>query len=190
MATTPVTNGTTLEVLAPYLPYGIEIQVKTGWGGGLDVMTGTFAGLNPRERDPVKLEMFNQGGIKTFFSDWELANCLPILRPFSALTTPLPDGSIPAVEVAKRMVTRFGRETVDWTSATVYWNNGIACVDFRDGGELFIWPDLRGLEIEAIDYLRSKHFALSVNGCPLLEEIDFIAKESSALPTKEGESKQ
>jgi hypothetical protein len=112
----------------------------------------------------------------------------PLLRPFSALCTPLEGGEVPAVEVAKML-------SNDWAARYNYtihevrgnrvtvrlmqWDAEIGEVLVGDISILADWNffledegDIMHFEnvIEAYDYLRSKHFAIG------LKDTDFIAK--------------
>jgi len=89
METTP--TGTSLEVLAPFLPYGIEVQ-HTGTVNGKHFSRELLA-LSYRHKS-VQIE-------NTWWVDPE--QVLPILFPFSALCTPLPSGEIPLYEYVRFM---------------------------------------------------------------------------------------
>lgn len=189
-------GGTSLEVLAPYLPYGIEIRHRLSQGIGR----------------PLTAAEIQANGIffdQTYY--WPFAECLPVLRPFSALTTALEDGTVPAVEVIRACITgsdNFKDYEFDWTSARAelwqpakhrlpdYWQAKI-WVPAAGGGGLsaFISNDWLFSAFDRVDKwylpgydtLRRLHFALPVNGRPLIEGVDFIPKSAAAAtPIQEG----
>jgi len=203
MSQTPQQQGTTLQILAPYLPYGIEVE----WESGNKKKRATMSCLGhswryspPRIVPTVDLVRDNQP-VGILLVTW----CLPVLRPFPQLCEPLPDGTVPAVEVAKILI---GGSDEEYTYETckLPFTKGITVLAHIDDElvyQLDLQPDwdwwLSDLlaqanheEItvrhpaEAIDYLRSQHFALPVNGRPLLEGIDFIPKSVSGPTTEEG----
>lgn len=185
----PQQQGTTLEVFQHYLAAGIDVQGPHAQGRlvELSLRNNWLVIEEPRPGRPCEW----------FFSP---SHCKPILRPFSALCEPLEDGTVPAVEVAKLALGGEANE-IDWAEVEARPTNAdstqaIDIVDTSDG--LYHWvlvsisntfdTDCDGNftvnHATVTDYLRSQHFALPVNGRPLLEGVDFIAK-SSARPTKE-----
>lgn len=181
-------GGTSLEVLAPYLPYGVELmELKDGapvarrW----PVLTALYAAsktaLLGAHEYPVPL-----------------VSLLPVLRPFSQLCQPLEDGTVPAVEVAKLALGNphfvasgtpalatsgdsfrisFGERKKPYVlimpGFSVFWVDGDDDVNTPNN------------YIAIVDYLRSEAFALPVNGRPLVEGVDFIAKSAAATPIQE-----
>ena len=91
--------GTTLEILAPYLPYGIEVA-HAGWGRG--VLSSIHAGRPSAGTEHLGRLVVDykteHGHANKLLSP---ADVLPVLRSFADLCTPLEDGTVPAVEVAK-----------------------------------------------------------------------------------------
>jgi hypothetical protein len=176
-AATEIKQGTSLEVLAPYLPYGIEVENKYAGRGTLaGLHTKGALALYPRVKEP---EMS------------AYPNLLPVLLPFSALCTPLEDDTVPAVEVAKLasgwresmgcpepkvMFSTFGNPVfvqVDSEHVRIYESGH---VEYRDSDKHY--PVYNQAAI--VDYFRSKHFALPVNGRTLFEGVDYIAKQPAA----------
>lgn len=171
--------GTTIEILAPYLPYSIEVEHNADvFGGrGREVLEG--------------LNAFNGWAALSKSGGCPPKNFLPVLWAFPDLCTPLEDGTTPAIEVAKL--------AFDLADATqnVRDKFDAAQVSWQIDGALFIKVGGAGFRIKPnwnvsfyvnghhhspenqaaiIDYLRSKHFATPVNGKPLIEGIDFIRK--------------
>ena len=168
-------TGTTLEVLAPYLPHGVELmQIIDGvptarrW----PILTALqWKGSNLLHREPDDSVRLGQHEVYSPASQF-----LPVLRPFSALCDPLPDGTVPAVEVAK----------IQWP----YYKTTRATT--QPDGQIHLWAlsqDDEGDAYEArfiylaekdflnnsfgwraANYLRSQHFAVG------LEPHQFIEK--------------
>lgn len=167
--------STTLEILAPYLPYGIEVEYHGG---------GTRHLLNG----------LNFDGNQTWFAatksfngwvEFGLPNLLPVLRSFADLCTPLADGTVPAREVGRIVLENkqpFGR-TIDFPSNGVFMQSGSARVnaflvdrDSNNVGAVQLLIDHNyDIEIEdhsgalrhgnliaAYDYLRRNHFAVGL----------------------------
>ncbi len=172
--------GTTIEILAPYLPYGIEIQHQ-GWGGR-HVLTGLVTGEYAEGAAQAK----GAGDVR-------LGYVLPVLYDFSDLCTTLPDGTVPAVEVA-RLALGGEAEDIDWNTVKARPTNeeGTQSIDVVsiDGEDDYEWSlvtisntfdtDCDGNftvnHVAIIDYLRRNLFALPVNGKLLAEGVDFIRK--------------
>ncbi len=115
---------------------------------------------------------------------------IPYLRTYEQLITKLPDGTVPAVEVAKLA---FGLRP-DEDDAYVFANSSaspIIVVVPSAYGQVRIYPDYDLLvlgndtekvyqvenQVAIIDYLRGLHFALPVNGRQLKENQDFLRKD-------------
>lgn len=98
--------GANRKILTPYLDYDIEIEAINSGTFHSKGKRGIFFDLASetvlrRERyvreDFVCVRWPDSSG-----RDWLPVNdVLPVLRPFSALCTPLPDGTVPSVEIAK-----------------------------------------------------------------------------------------
>ena len=157
--------GTTLEILAPYLPYGIELE--TGIDNGL---RGRKA-LHSLTKDGY-LEVYNiYGGVQaTLFTD-----VLPVLRPFAQLVEPLPDGTVPAVELAKQLFDDMVGEGGEISAGFDHFGNvvvtdGPVCV-------MCIYPSWLIRVEEGLfagpaeyDYLRRKHFAVGLQPHQFIEK--------------------
>lgn len=167
------TAGTSLEILAPYLPYDLLITTP----GGIMRMFGL---------DKWSVSAVYPSGNNTGH-DMPLVDVMPILRPFSALCDPLPDGTVPAVhaaittlphveflgdghgitvretpQVTGRCVyvfltltnTRYGANDGDWTA--VIGDDFEVKMEHRNG------PTQSGSALRVFDYLRSQHFAVGL----------------------------
>lgn len=202
METTPnATRGTSLAVLAPYLPYGIELHTPR--------VPGLLIGLNGgRFQCPVETcqpEGPSESILRGLFS-YDYAEVLPILRPFSQLCDPLPDGFIPALVVASYLTNdwaaRYRLEVrpgnLDCIHVDVFEQAG-----YMDEEEVQVyvvnlysdwnWDVLRCDEegecyeschnpADAIDYLRRNHFAVN------LDPIQYIEKPAATPASgREGE---
>jgi len=207
MLTRDTQQGTTLEILAPYLPYGIEVE----WEGGGKKKRATVRGIDNVFRHarhrlvPVVHLVHGDQPAGALSPEW----CLPVLRPFSALVTPLEDGTVPARRIAEMAL-----EVPDWLDQPeLNWDKLTAIVDEDDQGlehlivtvpevarlaqpvMLYMWTDgtvhvhngPHGNQLAIFDQLRAWHFALPVNGRPLVEGVDYIAKDApaAASPTLE-----
>lgn len=168
--------GTSLEVLAPYLPYGIEVQYL------LDEKLYKLDGL------------VNGRAVFEYFQDGEgWVNLhqtpdylLPVLRDFSQLTVPLPDGT-PLVDKLAEIL--FG-DTLepncelgagfDWFGNYVATANGVLLFSISLYWHIKCANDLPA-GFEAYDYLRSQHFGVG------LQSSQYIAK--AALATDEKQQK-
>lgn len=120
-----------------------------------------------------------------------VSQLMPYLKSFDQLCTPLPDKTVPAVEVAK-IVTTGSCSTRTVTFTTTYIGSGWV-VDFSNGYFVRIddtWDMIVGLQhagkqlpvdlknaFAAADYLRFLHFALPIAGTPLVEGQDYIRKD-------------
>lgn len=114
--------GASLEVLAPYLPYGIEVE----YVAESDVFScdkgerSRLISLNWFGSLRARLQLVNDVRI------WvPVTEVLPVLKPFLALCDPLPDGTVPLIEVAKAFVYFPGHDDPcaampDWTTATAH----------------------------------------------------------------------
>lgn len=176
--------STTLEILAPYLPYGI--RVASQWTDGSNNTTGVLLGIDMSVESPV----IWTAGENAFRSS--CANVLPVLRAFADLCTPLEDGTVPAREFAKLCL----GDEVGWKKGYAHYQPKDEDEEYGDceetvevGGddkwepdnriEVTIYPDWTWYghgrnencaPAAAIDYLRSKHFAVG------LEPHQFIRK--------------
>lgn len=101
--------GTTLEILAPYLPYGIEVETGVG---RCRIMALDFTDADC-ELEVMTVEDCENGEGSMEYYDY--ANVTPILRSFEDLCTPLEDGTVPAIEAFKMLPFE---EDIDWSKAT------------------------------------------------------------------------
>lgn len=171
------TTGTSLEILAPYLPYGIEVEVIEPYGFAGERYK--VWGIDMRREFPVLCDNDEKKTEYAFFG------LLPRLLPFAALCTPLDDGTVPAVEVAKLLLN-------DWAGEYIYTpvpnkmgvGTGFSVHVFTYHPEvgqailrrISFTPDWNWLSFikwdgvldhlenipQAIDYLRRNHFAVGL----------------------------
>ncbi|MBF9140812.1 hypothetical protein [Hymenobacter properus] len=170
METTILPAGTTPEILAPYLPYGIPLQTPFD---------------NPRTLSGLQMGDGPCAACKSA-EGWEswlgLEYIKPILRSFSQLVEPLADGTVPAVEVAKMALADCFDE-LDWTKATVdqyHWCAAISVPAQSDVRWVYSctideeWEiktgDNLSCSIAIIDYLRRHHFAVGMEPHQYIEK--------------------
>jgi hypothetical protein len=151
---TQTTTGTTFEVLAPYLPYGIELQNPQGQRSKL-----------------IRLDIADkaEGILVEAGYVGKPCLCLPVLLPFSALCTPLEDGAVPAVRVIElerggpydyeRYSVRLN-DRVLWLNAGFGWRSVISIGDF----------ECQTLSALTAQYLRSLHFAVGLEPSQYVEK--------------------
>lgn len=181
--------GTTLEILAPYLPYGISLMTPKGEAKLLGLNSGFF-------QCPVETELLApEPPTESLLSgryNWDYEDVTLLLRPFRSLTTKLADGTVAAVEVAKLLLASV-TDALDWNNATTNEDEDRIEVQVPVRGQypwlLHIQSDATitcynnvGIEKEVVgltayDYLRRNLFALPIGGQPLQEGTDYIAKE-------------
>lgn len=90
---------TPLEILTPYLPYGIDVQVQ--YEDGHPAQTGRLEMLGAVGEGAAKVR-YADG-----FARWEnLPAVKPVLKSFSALVEPLEDGTVPLYEYVRFMWTK------------------------------------------------------------------------------------
>lgn len=167
---------TTLQLLQAYPLGTLEVEIAA-----VNPLRGIVQGLydiNGAQR------MFFSSGEHALWLDIgpesEIKKVRPYLRSFDQLCTPLEDGSVPAVEVAKMILT-------DWSE--LMWIGALADMDERDVRVvvpdkspaksdmiLTLFNDWSDLSFQVADYLRSLHFALPLAGTPLVEGVDYIRK--------------
>lgn len=163
--------GTSLEVLAAYLPYGIEVDL-----------------LRPRPYRAKLIALGQPRNYKCLYLDGHdpallLADCLPVLRPFSQLATPLEDGTVPAaIDFVRSFVTdQYG---MDWSEAHIdkVYENGDIMVSIPDRHPTrydhyyVLHADWAGLPLEAYAWLIKNHFAVG------LQPHQYIEKTPAAAP--------
>lgn len=94
----------------------------------------------------------------------------PHLRPFAALTQKLPDGTVPAIEVAK-LLPYSHKFNWEEAKAQLYWagHNYIEVTAAYGTHVLTLYPDDFGFSesslttcLRVVEYLRSKHFAVGL----------------------------
>jgi hypothetical protein len=175
-------TGTTLEVLAPYLPYNIEVEVTANpgnWYGGRGLLFRLGWPYN-EHLHPMSIVSLPKNKAAVV----PISHMLPILRPFSALSEPMGDGSIAAVEIAKLVLaSQYNFDLYEWEGATVYpFGDGIQVnvtgeCDYADVNISPDWTvehgggDMGAIPLIAIvNYLRRHHFAVG------LEPHQYIAK--------------
>lgn len=190
MLTRETQQGTTLAICAPYFAYGLEVQCLD------DNEIYSVLGWEFDELKLIQPGKVFDGQPTTAFN-----NCLPVLRPFSALCTPLEDGTVPLFEAAKlaieheaadlffrtgykvKPVTRqawFGKGGSEIAAYEV-WGENTACSIFTLQADWSASCQVPGKVWRAFDYLRSQHFAVG------LEPHQYIAKAPApaAAPTTE-----
>jgi hypothetical protein len=167
---------TTLEILAPYLPYGIEVEACSP-----DGFRALFTGISDAlpEENPVHVRTVEDGW--TSNSCWPYEDVKPVLRSFADLCTPLEDGTVPAIEVAK-LATWVPAELEQphylWLSSGAEhdedeYGNEYVCVRLcklnGPNDLLYIFshwdivtPNGFSNQFCVFDYLRSKHFAVGL----------------------------
>lgn len=91
-------QGTSLEVLAPYLPYGIEVE--TGMGPSRIISVDLLR--DGPEVETCTTEDWVNGEINGT-DYYHFSQITPILRPFEALVQPLKDGTVPLYEYVRFM---------------------------------------------------------------------------------------
>jgi len=179
---TAATQGTSIEVLAPYLPYGIELQ--TVWTDGSENMRCVFRGWRHKDLSPYRIDatyILGDGEDK-----WEAgislepSKALPVLRSFADLCSPLPDGTIAVVELAKFLVADSDDDlsllrATHWKKNRYIKKEHISVSFPLSAGhsrnylmiysDWFFYPGVRHTAFNyaaAINYLRSQHFAVGL----------------------------
>jgi hypothetical protein len=174
--------STTIETLAPYLPYGVEVDTEEG---RMQIAGVWLAGGH--ELTCTDLE---------FGHDYTYApeHVTPVLWDFADLCTPLPDGTVPLIELAvsalkaprRDSMTFFTRTGPGWAELRMFWLHGTensyseTLVLYEDGRlKLYHGNDEGAMSLPAeaiLAELRRRHFAFPVNGKPMVEGQDFIRK--------------
>jgi hypothetical protein len=196
--------ATTLEILAPYLPYGIACEYPLAGNPYGETMRRTLVGLN------------SETGVASLSNEttiWAGA-CKPVLRPFNQLCTPLEDGTVPAellFEIAFEHNYTAGLpigvpnpEYAECAFTAQIMAGGMLSVKRFGFGDCELriysdWQFARSVDgilrwahhpSAMVDKLRGWHFALPVNGRPLVEGVDYIAKGVSAPTIEKGTAQQ
>lgn len=182
--------STTIETLQAY-PAGLKCQHLSG-------VTCEVIGFDFRGPASVMAESLQDGKWETSWVNPE--DLTPYLNGFSALVTPLPDGKSLAFHLAlaclpdvKWLGEAHGitlREAPQVTSRCIYVflevTNTLHGVrdgkwDILIGDDFEIQVEHRGVRqsghaLAAFQWLYKHHFALPINGRPLVEGVDFIPK--------------
>lgn len=149
------TQGTSIAVLAPYLPYGIEMA----WVEAPYDMLGKghcLCSLSSWEGHEVAIGHRAASGM---FDWWSYKNVLPVLRSFADLCTPLADGTVPAVQMVA-----IGSPHLKAITAAI---EGEDEIHVKAGGghcaRLFKNDFEAGaMGLNQATYLRSQHFAVGL----------------------------
>jgi hypothetical protein len=170
--------GTSLETILAFHTAKYQYNFAPNYQPLADIV-----GFDFREDKPVLIEYLNILG--TWERQWvSVDELLPVLRSFEDLVTPLYTGEVPAIEVAKIILGFDDPET--WNLTTVEYDELLLAHTVAADGLILtrIYNDwlveTRDVmtPVEVYDYLRSNHFALPVNGKPLVEGQDYIKKTS------------
>lgn len=162
---------TTLEILAPYLPYGIEVEACSP-----DGFRALFTGISdamPNE-NPVHVRTVEDGFIGN--SCWPYEDVTPVLFGFADLCTPLADGTVPALKVAELLGYQGWGDPYTLKYSPDGGMHGTETIKvYRNGADfsrLFDSWQVTGqhASLKIVDYLRRNHFAVG------LEESQFIRK--------------
>jgi len=181
MLTNDIRQGTTPEVLQHYLTAGIEIMTSVGRAR----LTG--------------ITLFNGGSVAVddgvgYSAVLRIADCIPVLRPFSHLCDLLPDGTVPVVELLKSYCLVPG--DFDWQNAQAVMltphpgiSEAYGRVNNIDGSSfitLSVFGDWSMSEWAALDIfkihdaLRRMHFAVG------LASNEFIEKPAPSSTIEKG----
>lgn len=166
-------QGTTLAILQAYPLGTLEVQYWTDAYGGTHLRDRVI-GLRADDR-----VMLDEG------PDMKPSLLTPILRPFSALASPLEDGTVPAKEIAKLAWGLTGSTATIIDKAVVGYHHDHIRIETERGMFLtYIFREDWGVARTAadrndrplnqhriLDYLRSQHFAVG------LEPGQFIPKD-------------
>ena len=148
MKTATATVGTSLEVLQHYLAAGIQVEYVT-----------------MHTRYPLRVNELQQSSlfIEQMYA-LPFAELLPVLRPFSALCTPLEDGTVPAIKLGEMIMRRISPAALI-VECKQLLNGDIRLYDSEGDGRITISTDWAlgncGTFAE-YDYLRSLHFAVGL----------------------------
>jgi hypothetical protein len=169
--------GTSLEVLAPYLPYGIALQTPLQ-------PARTLSGLHGGDEPSASCKTAD---------GWEssigLEYIKPVLRDFSQLTVPLPTGEVPAaIEFVRSFVT--DQHGMDWSAAHIdkVYEDGDIMVSIPDRHPhrydhyYILHSDWSGLPLEAYAWLVKNHFAVG------LKPEQYIPLSAPSTPTREADN--
>jgi hypothetical protein len=191
METTATTTGTTIEVLAPYLPYAIEVQYTEPAECGENpdgsiifeeaTMRQKLAGLLAHGEGiggagtAILLGEIDYFGEYDGDDEIQIGRLLPVLRPLEDLIKPLANGTVPAVELARMIFDDMVGEGGEITAGFDHFGN---CVVAEGCARVMaIHPDWTmspedGLHAGPAEYayLRRHHFAVG------LEPHQYIAK--------------
>jgi len=159
---------TTLSILAPLLPYTPEVEYTSGSG---HVFRCLLIGLNKSHARVMHLDTSIS---RVQYQSVGIQDLTPVLCSFDQLCTPLEDGTVPAVEVARLL----GREAEREYDLVAGENTRGKCIELHFDGSyrgtlLEEWETTGQWSIlKVADYLRSKQFAVG------LSSEQYIRKES------------
>lgn len=171
---TVTTTGTTLEILAPYLPYGIEVEVE-------------YADVPPKEVGRLASLSLNGPSAQVHFREPRHASGFvsvvcglhemkPVLRPFSALPHVLvetPWGATPASVVLARMITNM---QVMPEHVRLFGDNALSAQEYSSGHfKMFLHADTvekANLMYPVVEWLRRRHFAVGLAPHQFIEKQD------------------
>jgi len=170
--------GTSLEVLAPYLPYGIQLAINI-YEPEEPQLRGELIVLDADGSCSVRYRGCSTNSAVLF------GEALPVLRPFSQLVEPLPDGT-PLVDKLAEILFGDALEPncelgagFDWFGNYVATANGVLLFSISLYWHIQCANDLPA-GFEAYDYLRSQHFAVG------LQSSQFLPLVGGGGPSMEG----
>ena len=150
------TTGTTLEILAPYLPYGIDVQIMDAYQPNTrrqlaSLFYDTRAHVHKMSTDGSRIELGNLA--------IDIDRLLPVLRSFADLCTPLADGTVPTVEIRKL----WGLQAMDGDTEQEYNGMVLRILQGQEIGKYAMSIEVTFDDIaNALDYLRRHHFAVGL----------------------------
>lgn len=167
---------TTLETLAPYLPYNLPVEYT---GHASHVFQCLLIGLN---KSHARLKHLDTSITRVDYSSVAIEDVRPHLRSFADLCTPLANGMVPAKVLAAMMINPISGQSISryelhkqTDGVVVYAYEPVPFQDDRVYAKAFI-TEADGLLVHgkrgecwdvdnlfnAIDYLRRNHFAVGL----------------------------